>query len=370
MKQNPFTPSFGSVPLLFAGRQTIIADVLAGLDNGPGDPNRATLLIGPRGSGKTALLTAIANQAAERGWIAANVTAGDGMLEDIVERTLDSAAEYLARPVRGRLTAVQIAGFGLTREAVSPVVGNWRTRMNTMLDELARHDVGLLITVDEVDDQTPELGQLVDVFQHFVRERRQVALLMAGLPHNVSVLLQNKKISFYRRAFQRHLGLIDSYEVRETLRQTVELSGRTIDPGALDMATGAAGGFPFLIQLVGYHVWRQHPDAPTITIADAQEGVTYAQADMETMIFAATIRELSDTDRDFLNAMLPDPDVSRMSDIAERMGVTTNYANQYRARLIEQGIVGTRGRGKLGFDMPMLRDYLIRHQESESDNGD
>ncbi|MDR1799127.1 MAG: ATP-binding protein [Bifidobacteriaceae bacterium] len=43
-----------------AGRQAMIDSILEGLDNGPGDPNRASLLVGARGVGKTALLTAIA----------------------------------------------------------------------------------------------------------------------------------------------------------------------------------------------------------------------------------------------------------------------------------------------------------------------
>ena len=40
------------------------------------------------------------------------------------------------------------------------------------------------------------------------------------------------------------------------------------------------------------------------------------------------------------------------------MGVKSNYASQYRARLIEQGIIGERGRGRVGFDLPYFKEYL------------
>jgi hypothetical protein len=86
---------------------------------------------------------------------------------------------------------------------------------------------------------------------------------------------------------------------------------------------------------------------------------------MESMILETTLRELSDGDRAFLDAMAKDKTVSRLADIATRMGVTPNYANQYRTRLLDHGLIGTRGRGKLGFDMPMLRDLLQDAQRDQ-----
>ena len=55
-------------------------------------------------------------------------------------------------------------------------------------------------------------------------------------------------------------------------------------------------------------------------------------------------RELFEQDVQFLEAMLPDSgDVSSISNVAKRMGVSSNYASKYRARLIEQGVIGERG---------------------------
>ena len=56
-RRNPFTPTFGHEPFAFAGREELIDDVIEGLAEGPGDPNRATIFLGPRGSGKTVLLS-------------------------------------------------------------------------------------------------------------------------------------------------------------------------------------------------------------------------------------------------------------------------------------------------------------------------
>ena len=60
----------------------------------------------------------------------------------------------------------------------------------------------------------------------------------------------------------------------------------------------------------------------------------------------------------FLVAMLDDEEYSRISDIAARMNVSSKYAGEYRRSLIAQGIIGSRGYGKVAFDLPMFREYL------------
>ena len=56
-------------------------------------------------------------------------------------------------------------------------------------------------------------------------------------------------------------------------------------------------------------------------------------------------------------SMLEDQDASLVADIAQCMGVASNYASQYRARMVEQGIIGTRG--KVAFDMPHFKEFLL-----------
>ena len=59
-----------------------------------------------------------------------------------------------------------------------------------------------------------------------------------------------------------------------------------------------------------------------------------------------------------LSAMLDDKGYSNISDISSRMGVTPKYAGMYRKRLIEHGIIGSAGYGKVAFALPMFREYL------------
>ena len=72
--------------------------------------------------------------------------------------------------------------------------------MDDILDTLEQTGTGLLISVDELDSRLDEMIQLAAVYQHFVREGRRVALLMADLPNEVSSILNDKTVSFLRRA--------------------------------------------------------------------------------------------------------------------------------------------------------------------------
>ena len=83
---------------------------------------------------------------------------------------------------------------------------------------------------------------------------------------------------------------------------------------------------------------------------------------MARTVFEPTIRDLSPRELEYLLAMAEDGGTSRVSDIASRMGVEPNNASKVRGNLVERGIIGSRGRGRVGFDMPMLREYLLEQR--------
>lgn len=104
-------------------------------------------------------------------------------------------------------------------------------------------------------------------------------------------------------------------------------------------------------------------ESSSITAEDMEAGIALARNDLEQRVLAPTYRELSNSDVAFLEAMLPDEGTSSIADVAKRMGVSSNYASQYRSRLIEQGVIGSRGRGKVAFDMPFFREYVANQAE-------
>lgn len=357
---NPFTPTFGEVPPIFAGRQILLNELCRAYSSPARRPSLTLCVSGARGSGKTALLAAASQEAQARGWVVASTTALPGMLEDILERAREGASHLIDPPSGHQLTSVgigQIVELGWSQPPTAPA--NWRSRMNSLLDVLAEQSVGLLITVDELQPELDEMVQLAAVYQHFVRENRRVGLLMAGLPFNVSRMLRHKSVSFLRRSESAFLGRLADTDVRDALRDTIEQGGRTVGEDALDRMTNAVGGFPYLLQLVGFKAWDQSPRNESISVGDATAGIEAAQRDMMERVLPATYDELSDGDVLFLEAMLEDPEVSSMGVIAQRLGKSSSYASQYKRRLLEQGVIGERRRGEVAFELPYMREFLL-----------
>jgi type II secretory pathway predicted ATPase ExeA len=362
MAQNPFTPVFGNEPPILAGRELLMRNVLQGLENAPGDPYRVVIFTGPRGSGKTVLLSKIANEAEACGWIAIHTVAADGMLADLTDQFERKGTELLPKAAKQKLTGVQAAGFGVSIENVPEQELGWRTRFDYYLDELEKQGVGLLFTVDEVTADVPEMATFVSTIQLFIREKRNIALLMAGLPNEVMQLYQHKSITFLRRAFLRKLDPVSRPEVRAAMKKTVELVGRKFETAALETAAVATQGYPFMIQLIGYHVFNQS-DRKTITMSDVEEGIKGAKEDMENMILIPSLKNLTKTDKKYLIAMLPDDEESSIADIAERLQVSASTASHYKRRLIDHGILYDAGRGLVAFNMPMMKTLLSEWKE-------
>lgn len=357
--ENPFTPSFGEIPVHLAGRRQIIDNVVRALESERRRPELTTLISGARGTGKTTLLSLLAHKASECGWVAAETTARPGMLEDIEINVRRRGAHLIKERPASSLAGIEVAAVGdiaLNNRPDAP--SNWRSRIEDLLDELEAAGSGLLITVDEIDPALPEMIELAVVYQHYVREGRRVALLMAGLPHNVSALLSDKTVSFLRRAQVLTLGRIPDYDVTASMLKTINEYGREVTADDLDVAVAAIDGFPFLMQLVGYHAWDASPSEKAISSSDFTNGIAIAKAEMEGRILEATYRELSPVDIDFLGAMLQDEGDSNISDLVERLGKSSSLVAQYRRRLIDAGVIGERRRGVIGFDLPYFKEFI------------
>lgn len=358
MADNPFTPTFGEVPAYLAGRDAITRALTRAFESEHRRPELATIFSGARGTGKTVLLCALASLAQKRGWVTVNVTSLPGMLDDIEIQTRRCAEHLLGSAGGTTVRSVGIPQVVEVQLAHPEATSNWRSRMTALIEELNASGTGLLITVDEVDAGLDEMIQLAAVYQHFVREGLKVSLLMAGLPHHISSLLNDKTASFLRRANYEHLGRIPDFEVRRALQKTIEQGGRSVDEEGIAQAVSAVDGFAFLLQLVGYYAWDASPDNALVSTGDFEQGIALARDALEGRVLEATYRELSTGDILFLEAMLQDEGDSNISDIAARLGKSPSLTGQHRARLAAAGVIGQRRRGVVGFDLPFFREYL------------
>lgn len=367
MARNPFTPTFGVSPPLLVGRSDLLDDFVSALEDGPGAPGRMTLYTGARGTGKTVMLNEVEDLARQHGWRVISETASAGLVRRLVGEHLPMLlAEIDSAGATTKLTGVS-APMGLggatwePREAheASPAL---RTQLTAACDLLAQNGVGLLLTLDEIHhQQVPELREVATVLQHLVREEKEIAFVGAGLPSAVSAVLNDDVLTFLRRADRHSLGRVFLADVATAITEPIERAGRRISPELATRAAEATGGYPFLIQLVGHHIWRQQFRHREIDGADVDAGIVAARRRLGSLVHEPAIADLPGVARTFLLAMAHDDGPSKMSDIAARLRVDANYASQYRLRLIATELIEPVGHGRVDFTMPYLRDYLREH---------
>ena len=362
--RNPFKPTAGARPPLLVGRQDALEGFREGLEDGPGAPGLLTIFTGARGVGKTVMLTEAEDAALAAGWAVVSDTATPGLISRLAHGIQKHLDELGDGPPGRRIVAITAAGFGLTTHLPGAPTPDFRSIVTKLTTLLADHDTGLVITVDEIHAiERTELTELAAVIQHLIREELPISLLVAGIPKSVSDLLNENVSTFLRRADRIDLHDVLILEVEAAFAQTFSDTGVDATPAQMSTMADATDGYPFLIQLVGYQVWRRAVDGK-LTDAAVAAGIVAARRRLGSTVLQASLADLSQVDRTFLQKMAEDDGASQLRDIAERLGESTKYAGTYRRRLIDAGMIMDAGRGYVTFAVPQLRQYLREHAAS------
>ncbi|MDR0959637.1 MAG: ATP-binding protein [Propionibacteriaceae bacterium] len=368
---NPFTPTFGVTPPSLVGRDVELAAVRRALHRGPGDPARAVLLTGPRGSGKTVLLNALEDIAIDAGWTVVSEIVQPGLARELTDIVLPNLL-----PRDGddsHITAVAAGALGFSASVTREIddrpspTKTLRQQLEHVASTLETTNGGIFISLDEVHhDEINELKPLFHAIQQCFRRGLPVAFAAAGLPSSISSLLNENVLTYLRRAERFVLGELSPSEVRAALQEPIVTAGRSIAPDALDFAVDAiGGGYPFLTQVVGFELWQADPTAPVIDLEAAQLATARAAETTRRLVIEPVLKDLSDKDRDFLDAMAGIAESpADLACIQERLGATRDHVKKYRARLIDTHIIEPAGRGKVDFVMPLFRDYLRAQSEA------
>lgn len=357
---NPFKPTAGAEPPVLAGRKKVIDDFTDGLTEGPGAPGRLMRISGPRGSGKTVLLTELGDIAKDKGWVVVDETAGKGLVDRITERLVRQLPEANA--------SMDIdLGFVKAHAGVSSGTGSADIR--TVLDEAAGRigKKGVLVTVDEVQDADKgEMAAISQAVQHLIREKKDVAFVFAGLTMGVADFINGEAMTFLRRAKAEQLKSIPDDDVAAAFEKTFGDSGMPIAGNALSDAVAATGGYAYMVQLVGYNVWkvarRHFGESPAVTTEDVREGAEMAMEDYVEAVIEPALSRLSKRAMSYLVEMSGSDGPSSTGCVAKSLGVPAQSLSNVRASLIaKQVIEPTEARGYVDFAIPWMREYVGDH---------
>lgn len=358
--ENPFRPSAGATPPEIIGRAGLLDEFDYGLSLGSGAPGLLTIFTGARGIGKTVMLGAAHALAREHGWAVISETATEGFTGRIGESMRQLAEELGNGPQVRRITAIAAAGFSVSTQLPPERQVAWRSIGEDLLQLLDTRGTGLIITVDEIHAaDRGELAQLAASVQHFIQDRLPIGLVFAGLPAAVSDLLNQGVATFLRRADKIDLHAAAVRDVETSFAETFATAGFNVTPGLVRQAAEATGGYPFLIQLVGYFLWREAENNDgTLAAAAVDRAIEAANRRNARTVIEAALSTASPKDMEFLHAMAEDDGPSTAGDIGLRLGAKTNLVANYRTRLLVSGLIEPVGHGKVDFAIPGLRRHL------------
>ena len=284
---NPFMPEVGRAPPHLAGRDENLAWWEAALAEGiAGGKGRIALMYGPRGMGKTAVLSRFASLAADAGCdvVNADVTLLDQGQQGLADRLLATVAEPGYRKASretGKSAAAQIGGTGGQVE---------RRHTENYADPLVAH--GPLAARLKAHAQATPLALLLDeahaaedlkALQEVMNAAQQVAaaapcfILLAGTP-GLPRTLKEASCTFTERANELGISLLDSAAsieaIRTPLADTVwrlkDGAYLSINDEALESIVQDSQGYPYFLQMWGFEMWARaaKQNKQVLTLAD------------------------------------------------------------------------------------------------------
>ena len=264
---NVFPAGSSAPPPLLVGRERHIGQLkalgLEILNGGPkGDPpSRIGVVIhGPRGTGKTALLTLFKKEIARMkarvvslsgdrlssphaaAAILSRAGAAPSSHSSASEHRISVSVAPAEASYSHRQEHAQEPGGHLVAEAVSAVFDG-------------RKSAPVLIAADEAHTADPTtLGLVMSAVQEAAGERHPVGFCFAGTPDLIDVVRQAKATWFLDRAQDDRLcgvGNLTESECFDAVAEPLRAIGVDFDSDALRAASGRCGGSPYFTQALG-----------------------------------------------------------------------------------------------------------------------
>lgn len=370
---NPFKPTAGKMPPILIGRQSIIDDFKEGLENGAGAPGRLMLITGQRGYGKTVMLTELGRVAKDAGWEVISETASEGMCDRLVSALVRPGMKLRGVNVQPSIgvSGILNASLGGASFSVDQVALTLREVVNQRLAKMPRGK-GIVFTIDEAQAASmADMVALTTTIQHVIRDedmrdvsdsdKHGVAFVFAALPSLMDELLHERVLTFLRRSVQHDLGLVAYPDVRSAYIEVVREGGLAIDSEVAELAAEASDGYPYMIQLVGYYMWRaaEVRGSKEIEEADVIQGKKDALVLFDDAVCAPLFDGLTAAQKLFVKAVAKEaPQPAKVSEIANRAHRSASWVSKYRASLIKERVVESAGYGLVRLSASHLAEYV------------
>lgn len=334
--------TFGRKPIEYISRPYQTDEIITMFTEEP-TTDQIYIIRGPRGSGKTVLLSDLGNRLeADDEWTVIRCAPTGDILHMIAEG-LGQKSLKNKMDVAVDLTVPVIGGIHVDKNRVQ---SSDAYRIGDALRTMKEKDQKLLVTVDEITN-TPQMRDFISYFQIWIGQDFPVFFLGTALYERIEELQNVQNLTFLYRAPKIDLAPLDLISIANSYRKTLDIT----EEQAQELA-GLTQGYPFAFQALGYIYWNAMP------VADVCDILPDYDAMLSNAAYAKMWQELSEGDRELCKA-IANTESSRVQDIRAALGgEEANRFNQRRIRLKNRGIIDTAQRGRIRFALPRFAEFV------------
>ena len=339
---NPFNLTFGIEPYNIITRidtkETIVAEFESDFP-----PNLVYLITGVRGSGKTVMLSSIANHFAKKDdWLVIDPGPQDNILENIAAEIYEAA--HMKKWFVKKEFSFSFHGLSFSLKGETPV-SSIMALLKKMLDFLNKMGIKLLITIDEVA-KTDAMKYFIQAYQSLIRQGYLIRLLMTGLYSNVSRLQDDKSLTFLYRAPKMYMGALSLSAIAANYERLL-----SVDEERAKTFAKLTKGFPYAYQVLGYLLFQKQERELTKELLQQYDQY------LATYVYDKVYYELSGKEQEIIRCFT-EKEVLKTAEIIEKTQETSASISMYRDRLIKGGILSSPSYGHLELVLPRLKEYL------------
>ena len=236
-----------------------------------------------------------------------------------------------------------------------------------MLSQLKKQGMKVLITIDEVKS-TKELKNFASYYQLLNREDFPVALMMTGLPENISELQNEDVMTFLLRGKRIALSSLNLSQIEFSYQNVFNKAGFNIEPNILSKMAIMTKGYSYAFQLLGYLVWKEAQENKIINQDLINHILPEYLLELDQNAYTKIFDSLSRQDKNFLYAMAQsDKNRVQIKEIRERMERPSNFVANYRRRLLDDQVIEASNYGEVTFILPYFKEFVLKRYQFEQE---
>lgn len=343
MNMNPFNITFGINPVETVERDDELNEII-GTFNEELNGSHSIIITGPRGSGKTALLTLCKETLSKDDrWIVIEVNPEEDIQKQVAAGIYDKGS--VAKLFLKAEFSFSFHGLGLSIEGDEPV-NDILTLLSRMLAYLKKKGKKVLVALDEVSNM-PYVRSFIHAFQILYREGYPIYFLMTGLYENVNDIENSRSLTFLYRAAKIDLKPLN---IRLICRSYMDIF--KIDSNSAMKLANFTKGYAFAYQLLGSLLYRSEKVEIDESIID-QFDIKIAEKSYDKIW-----DDLPNKEKDCLIA-LSHSKMGKNDEIMQELDMKKNELSVYKKRLSNKGLIDTSVRGVSTLVLPRFKEFIL-----------